>query len=282
MNRNVGLAVLATLLVAMAVIQCSRQQPPVAERVGGRQGNTTTSTQSGPHERDRTAVLEAARGKAQTLATSYEEWRQLVVRLELEGLGSGEEDEAFLSRFADADEWTIEAFKRAAILAHRIRMDVFGLWELTRRCEFLDIPPRQVVERADQIVARYEKLLRSEHYAPWAPASLADIEHNIEALGTEYCWDALTVIQRSVRFKDELHGQPDLGDTACPISQEARRSACAAMQRWLRENRDALQRERSEGRLQVGSPGRVWNLPRDVVEAFVGKPAPESREGGPR
>ena len=147
------------------------------------------------------------------------------------------------------------------------------LWWTTGRCEFVEIPPRAIRERACEIAARYEKYIRANARRGLKDILLENLPRNVDHLKTGYCWMAFLVIEHHVFLPSDagayMHVCPG-GPIDVRIGRADREAIWEFFVKWLDANRGDL--------VWHAGLGKIWNgmwssqLPKEFFKHFRHSP----------
>lgn len=172
------------------------------------------------------------------------EYRRVTARLDFtlnHTLSFIERIGAYKSACDEIDPVIRQMMDRRCVLTGEISEAVFDLWSLTGHCLFSDIPRDQIIENTAIILKRYQQF-RADHAKETFPElKLKSIQACIETFKTDYCYEALFILQDQVQFSNTLMSCPSPFQNHRSILPERRMQAYAAMNDWWNRNHDDLQ-----------------------------------------
>jgi hypothetical protein len=123
----------------------------------------------------------------------------------------------------------------------KLRKDLFQLWFVTGHGDLIVASARRnLPERTDEICANYEKWLQEHQNDDLESVIRSELEANVEAVHSEYCWIALRVLRRWIYFSPDRAGVSGDPDDFVPVTAQSREEAYNAMKKWLDSHKTKL------------------------------------------
>jgi hypothetical protein len=155
----------------------------------------------------------------------------------------------------------IEASYATSPTTERLVADIqescFTLWDLVGTCLYSDIPCADLARRVPEIVQRYSDFAKQHNGLSQEELIAMGLAQNVDMIGTDYCIQALMVLQHHVCFDVCYYILYDKS-ICSELSEEKQIQACGHMKAWLNKNHDNL--EWYPSKQQFGPKGGV-NLP---------------------
>jgi len=199
------------------------------------------------------------------LEQKLNQWHNVVEIRKSYNMSEYKDDEELLIALANADDTFWDTTAKVFTLSQQIERSILTLWELSGRCLYDDISGPELLANTNVIIDRYRKFIK-ENSKPSREIFIDNFEENIEAIRTEYCWPAVAIIQKYVKFKNIIRIADGL--KLFDIHPDQRTKAYHAMKEWYAENNERIKWNPFLEKFTLDGKITSFNLPDPVINAI--------------